>query len=71
MNGGDCLLYIYDTVLEQIKKDIGDYAPERGGALLGDPGKPIVTKFIFDKKAHTTTNTYSPSRMLNDIGENE
>lgn len=59
------MLYIYDSVLEQIKADIGDKAPERGGALLGEPGKPIISKFIFDSQAFTTSSTYSPSRKLN------
>jgi proteasome lid subunit RPN8/RPN11 len=59
------MLFIYDSVLEQIKADIGDKAPERGGALLGEPCKPIITKFIFDSQAFTTSSTYSPSRKLN------
>lgn len=61
------MLFIYDTVLEQIKKDIGSDRPERGGALLGEPGNAIVSKFIFDGAAHTTASTYSPSRRLNQL----
>lgn len=61
------MLFIYDTVLEQIKKDIGNHRPERGGALLGQPGKAIVSKFIFDSTALTTASTYSPSRRLNQL----
>lgn len=61
------MLYIYDSVLEQIKEDIGDKTPERGGALLGEPGKQIVSKFIYDSHAFTTSSTYSPSRKLNEL----
>jgi proteasome lid subunit RPN8/RPN11 len=69
------VLFIYDTVLEQIKKDIGKDRPERGGALLGEQGNTIVSKFIFDPTAQTTASTYSPSRRLNqlvkEVEENE
>lgn len=61
------MLFIYDTVLEQIKKDIGSDRPERGGALLGEPGNEIVSKFIFDPTAQTTASSYSPSRRLNQL----
>ncbi|WP_442596423.1 Mov34/MPN/PAD-1 family protein [Neobacillus sp. D3-1R] len=59
------MLYIYDDVLELIKKEIGDHEPERGGALLGEPGELVVTRFIFDPSAETTSSSYSPSRELN------
>lgn len=59
------LLYIYDTVLAQIQEHIASHNPERGGALLGEPGSSIITKFIYDVDAETTVVSYSPSRQLN------
>ncbi|HYK73583.1 MAG TPA: Mov34/MPN/PAD-1 family protein [Pseudoneobacillus sp.] len=64
------MLYIYDTVLALVKKEIGDQYPERGGALLGVPGEPIVTEFIYDDAAETTSSSYSPSRELNRLVRN-
>lgn len=61
------MLYIDDHVLEMIKREIGDLPPERGGALLGEPGRPMITKFIFDPLAYTTRSTYMPSRRLNQL----
>lgn len=59
------MIYILDSVLEEIKESIGNHLPERGGALLGEPDKPIITKFIFDSNAFTTSSSYCPSRKLN------
>lgn len=61
------MLYIYDSVLADIKRDLGAHRPERGGALLGEPGEHIITRFIFDPTAITTFSSYSPSRELNII----
>lgn len=59
------MIFILDSVMGQIKDLIGNHLPERGGALLGEPGKPIITKFIFDSNAFTTSSMYCPSRKLN------
>lgn len=59
------MIYILDSVMEEIKIHIGNHLPERGGALLGEPGKPLITKFLFDSHAFTTSSIYCPSRRLN------
>lgn len=59
------MIYILDSVMEEIKEQIGNHLPERGGALLGEPGKPFITKFLFDTHAFTTSSIYCPSRRLN------
>lgn len=46
-------------VFEQIENTIGSYAPETGGVLLyKEPG--IVSKYIFDYSATTTSGSYTP-----------
>ncbi|CAD5990437.1 Molybdopterin-synthase adenylyltransferase [Planktothrix tepida] len=59
------LLYISQQVIREIEQDIAIYPPERGGALLGPIGKPIVTRFLFDGEAITSYTSYRPSRTLN------
>jgi proteasome lid subunit RPN8/RPN11 len=55
-----------DSVLDQIEEHIARFPPERGGALLGPVGQPLVTEFIFDPAAVTSGMTYTPSRWLAD-----
>jgi proteasome lid subunit RPN8/RPN11 len=55
-----------DVVLEQIEEHIARFPPERGGALLGPVGQPLVTEFIFDPEARTSGMTFTPSRSLAD-----
>lgn len=55
---------ILDEVLDDIAAKILAVPPETGGALLGPPGKSIITRFIFDRTAATTTVTYTPSDEL-------
>ncbi|MGH3217778.1 MAG: Mov34/MPN/PAD-1 family protein [Streptosporangiaceae bacterium] len=55
-----------DSVLKQIEEHIARFPPERGGALLGPVGQPLVTEFIFDPEARTSGVTFTPSRALAD-----
>jgi proteasome lid subunit RPN8/RPN11 len=55
-----------DSVLEQIEEHVARFPPERGGALLGPVGQPLVTEFIFDPEARTSGVTFTPSRSLAD-----
>ena len=50
--------------LDKINKYIASHPPERGGALLGPVGKPIITDMIPDPQAQTTGATYFPSLEL-------
>src|SRR5580693_3830762 len=55
-----------DSVLDQIEEHIARFPPERGGALLGPVGQPLVTEFIFDPEARTSGMTFTPSSALAD-----
>ncbi|WP_191090860.1 Mov34/MPN/PAD-1 family protein [Niallia endozanthoxylica] len=59
--------YITDELLKEIKELIADLPPEQGGALLGPRGSRLMTQFVFDSKAHTTSATYNASRNLDQI----
>jgi proteasome lid subunit RPN8/RPN11 len=59
-------IYITKDVLRQIEHEISDRPPEQGGALLGPPGVPAITRFIYDSWAHTTGASYVPSDELID-----
>lgn len=59
------MIYLVDDVLAAISQTLAAQAPELGGALLGLPGRPVITHFIFDEGAETTRVSYSPSRTLN------
>ena len=51
------MFLILDDVLDQVHDQILIHPPELGGALLGPPDQPIITKFILDEDAiNTTTN---------------
>jgi molybdopterin/thiamine biosynthesis adenylyltransferase/proteasome lid subunit RPN8/RPN11 len=53
-----------DSSLHDIERDIASHPPERGGALLGPIGQPVVSKFLYDTRANTSGATYKPSSML-------
>jgi molybdopterin/thiamine biosynthesis adenylyltransferase/proteasome lid subunit RPN8/RPN11 len=53
-----------DDVVDAIERDVASHRPERGGALLGPIGQPMVTRFLFDPDARTSGSTYQPSRKL-------
>ncbi|TVR16496.1 MAG: hypothetical protein EA401_01260 [Planctomycetota bacterium] len=54
----------YDTVLKDIDQYILCHQPERGGALLGPRGQAVVSHFVPDPQAATTTVSYVPSAAL-------
>ncbi|MBE9145432.1 Mov34/MPN/PAD-1 family protein [Planktothrix mougeotii] len=58
------MLYITTSVIDDIERDIARYQPERGGALLGIVGKPIITHFILDSQGITSGASYLPSPQL-------
>lgn len=58
------MLYVLDQVVAQVTEQVAQFEPERGGALLGLPGKPVVLRFLFDREAEATASTYRPSRTL-------
>jgi len=53
-----------DEVLLRLENDVASHPPERGGALLGPVGQPIVSRFLFDSRAQTSGSTYTPSVLL-------
>ncbi len=57
-------MYVCDWVLRDIGAEIGAHAPERGGALLGPRGRPVVARFVPDPEAETSSASYRPSRAL-------
>jgi len=57
-------LYFTRAVLDRIQSDIAAHPPERGGALLGPIGQPVITDFLLDTQAHTTGASYLPSPQL-------
>jgi hypothetical protein len=54
----------HDTALAEIDSFIAAHAPERGGALLGPVGQPVVSLFLPDPHAVVTGVTYTPSEAL-------
>ncbi|MEM8723243.1 MAG: ThiF family adenylyltransferase [Cyanobacteria bacterium P01_G01_bin.39] len=57
-------LQISTSCLRNINKYIASHPSERGGALLGIVGKPIITDIIPDSQALTTGASYFPSLEL-------
>jgi hypothetical protein len=57
-------VYVCDWVLREIEAELGARPPERGGALLGPPGRALVTRFVPDPGAEATSASYRPSRAL-------
>lgn len=58
------MLYISTFVLQSIQTAIANHLPERGGALLGLVGQPIITDFLLDDQALTSGASYLPSPRL-------
>jgi molybdopterin/thiamine biosynthesis adenylyltransferase/proteasome lid subunit RPN8/RPN11 len=58
---------VLDAVLREIAEAILSQPPERGGALLGPPGRPLVTRFVFDEWATPHSVTYQPSEALREV----
>lgn len=57
-------LHFSNLVLDEIRKQIADHEPERGGAMLGPIGKPIITHLLLDEQALTSGASYLPSQEL-------
>lgn len=55
---------VLDSVLHDIETKIAAYPPERGGALLGPVGMPIVTELLFDDAGSVTAASYNASDAL-------
>ena len=53
-----------DECVTAICAQIGEPAPERGGALLGPRHSNLITQCLYDEKAQTTRATYRPSVEL-------
>ena len=58
------MLYISESVLHEIETAIANHPPERGGAILGPVGQPIITHFLLDEQARTSGASYLPSPQL-------
>jgi hypothetical protein len=58
------MIIITDDVTGAIERDLLAFPPERGGALLGPAGMPVVSGFIYDSRAATTAASYVPSAWL-------
>jgi proteasome lid subunit RPN8/RPN11 len=54
----------HDTALGEINGFIAAHPPERGGALMGPVGQPVVSQFLADPDATVTGMTYTPSERL-------
>ena len=63
-------MHVLDSVLAALEAEIGAHPPERGGALLGPRGHPLVSDFLPDPEAVSWAVTWSPSRAL-DAGVKE
>jgi hypothetical protein len=57
-------VYFSENVLDQIGQHIVLHPPERGGALLGLKGQPIITHFIPDQQGQTSGASYLPSAQI-------
>ncbi len=57
-------MYVCDWVLRDLEREIAAHPPERGGALLGPRGRPLVSRFVSDPEAAITSASYAPSRAL-------
>lgn len=61
---------ITDIALGDIERRVAARRPERGGALLGPVGLPVVTRFVFDAHATTSGSTFRPSGKLQEAVRN-
>ena len=57
-------MLVGDWVLRALAAELGDHPPERGGALLGPRGRPVVTAFAPDPEAEASASSWAPSRAL-------
>lgn len=57
----------HDAALAEIDSFIAAHPPERGGALVGPVGQPVVSKFLPDPHAAVTGVTYTPSEKLRQL----
>jgi hypothetical protein len=57
-------MIITDIVREEIWQQIAIHHHERGGALFGPRGYPVITHFEYDAAAETTPASYVPSLHL-------
>ena len=57
-------VFICDWVLRDVGADLAAHPPERGGALLGLPGRPLVTRYEPDPSAAAAARSWAPSRAL-------
>lgn len=53
-----------DWVLGDLEREIAAHPPERGGALLGPRGRPLVSRFLPDPEAVASGASWAPSRAL-------
>ena len=53
-----------DWVLGDLEREIAARPPERGGALLGPRGRPLVSRFLPDPDAVASGASWAPSRAL-------
>ena len=51
-----------DRVLEKLDAYIGQFAPERGGALMSLPNSNIVVDYLPDPEGQTSGSSYVPQR---------
>lgn len=57
---------VFDQVLDSIELHIAKYQPEKGGLLFGPIGRDVVSLFIPDEQAHTSSMTYTISKEMCD-----
>lgn len=55
---------VADWVLRALDAELGGHPPERGGALLGPPGRPLLTHFEPDPGAQASASRWAPSPGL-------
>ena len=55
---------ITDEVIEAIDREIAFHTPERGGLLFGPIGRNLVSLFVPDETATTTSSTYQISAEM-------
>ncbi|ABC82699.1 UBA/THIF-type NAD/FAD binding protein [Anaeromyxobacter dehalogenans 2CP-C] len=55
---------VADWVLRALDAELGGHPPERGGALLGPPGRPLLTRFEPDPGARASASQWAPSAGL-------
>ena len=57
-------MFVCDWVLRDVGADLAALPPERGGALLGLPGRPLITRYEPDPDAASGARSWAPSRTL-------